>query len=97
MDITLNIFSSNHIDVMVESNGESLRWRLAGVYGDPVTGGKELSRSRQLLRRFEKQFNLPWAYVGDFNEIISFNEKDGRLARPWVQIRAFQNALSDGL
>lgn len=56
MDITLNIFSSNHTDVMVESNGESLRWRLAGVYGDTVTGGKELSR--QLLRRFEKQFNL---------------------------------------
>lgn len=41
------------------------------------------------------KLNLPWACIGDFNEIAAFNKKDGRPRRPWKQISSFQKVISE--
>jgi endonuclease/exonuclease/phosphatase family metal-dependent hydrolase len=41
------------------------------------------------------QHNLPWAIIGDFNEILFSHEKEGGNPRPLNFMHAFQDTLSD--
>ncbi|GMI77433.1 hypothetical protein HRI_001412600 [Hibiscus trionum] len=47
VDVTLRSYSQSHIDVVVEE-GEGVRWRFTGFYGNPVENERHASWS--LLR-----------------------------------------------
>ena len=77
-NIDVQSFSDRHIDAII-NHGVDDAWQFTGFYGDPDTASRENSWS--LLRTLHNQFNLPWLCIGDFNEILLVDEKQGWLDR----------------
>jgi hypothetical protein len=47
------------------------------------------------LRGLARLSSLPWCVIGDFNDILSSEEKKGRSERPQWLIRGFRQAMLD--
>ena len=77
-DFMLDVLTSsnNHIDGVMDQ-GMDDAWRFIGFYGDPETTSRE--NSWNLLRDLSQRLALPWVCVGDFNEILRLEEKQGWL------------------
>jgi hypothetical protein len=87
------IFSApNYIDVRVVESANKV-WRLIGLYGEPRWQDKYKTWDK--MRELKAQYDLPWAIIGDFNEIMFSYEKDGGNPRPEPFIQAFRDALDD--
>ena len=74
VDLSVFSFSTGHIDTRIKMNNGFL-WRFTGFYGNPNPIRK--SSSWDLLRRLKAVDNLPWVCGGDFNDILSVEEKMG--------------------
>ena len=83
MKIDVQSFSDRLIDVIIDHEVDDA-WRFIGFYRDPKTASQENSWST--LRSLSSQFNLPWVFMGDFNEILLAEEKQGWLHRPKRQM-----------
>ena len=90
MNVDVQTFSARHIDAIIEL-GVNDAWQFTGFYGDPETANRESSWS--LLRLLSQRSNLPWVCIGDFNEILFAEEKQGWLIRPERQMQGFRDAL----
>ncbi|XP_020412490.1 uncharacterized protein LOC18793550 [Prunus persica] len=93
LNLAIRSSSTHHIDAEVGGIGDSLHWRLTGFYGYPATEDTHLSWN--LLRDLASESRLPWVCMGDFNELLYANEKEGGLIRPVRQMLAFRDAISD--
>jgi exonuclease III len=90
--LKVHSYSISHIDAIINET-ESDAWRLTSFYGAPETQHREDSWT--LLRRLNSQFSLPWCCMGDFNEIVRADEKQGRLSRSENQMQRFRDVLDD--
>lgn len=70
---------SNYIDVRIVEDAQR-EWRFTGFYGEFRWADKYLTWQR--LRTLKAQHNLPWLLLGDFNEILFNDEKEGGNPRP---------------
>ncbi|KAL0350291.1 UNVERIFIED_CONTAM: hypothetical protein Sradi_4178300 [Sesamum radiatum] len=93
VDVVLQSYSHNHIDVYVRLNENQDWWRFTGLYGEPETAKREATW--RLLSQLHTQSVWPWLVAGDFNEILDQSEKWGGPPRPLWQIRKFRRALTD--
>ena len=93
-EVNLNIKSFNnfHIDAIVTEVNTSLEWRITGFYGHPQTHLRH--ESWNLLSLLCSQMQLPWFCFGDFNEIVSMEEKLGGVNRTQNQMEGFCNAIN---
>lgn len=64
---------------------------LRGFYGNHETQLK--SASWELLYRINQDKANPWCVIGDFNEILHQDEKQGCRSHPRNQMTTFKNAL----
>ena len=80
INLEIKSFSGNHIDAIVREADSNSMWRITGFYGHPETHRRY--ESWCLLAFLHSQFQLPWLCLGDFNEILSMNEKAGGIIRP---------------
>ncbi|MCH81372.1 endonuclease/exonuclease/phosphatase family protein, partial [Trifolium medium] len=89
---TITNFSTNHVDIDI---ADSIRgnWRLTRFYGYPE--GSRRRDSWNLLKTLSRRSNLPWCVIGDFNDILSSDEKKGRTDRANWLIRGFREAVLD--
>jgi exonuclease III len=85
-------FSPSHIDAIVNEN-QSDTWRFTGFYRAPETHKRE--ESWNLLQRLNAQMKVPWCCMGDFNELVRIEEKQGRHNRSDRQMQLFRDALDD--
>jgi exonuclease III len=84
-------YSRNFINIIVD-DGERGEWRLTCYYGYP-----ERSRRRQawdLLRELRNMSELPWCIIGDFNDLLSQEDKQGLHPHPNWLCEGFRNAVS---
>jgi exonuclease III len=77
VELYIHNYSINHIDAHVRSQGE-LRWRFTGFYGHSVAYRRR--ESWALLDKLHSMDDLPWSLMGDFNEILSSDERLGESA-----------------
>ena len=91
-DVLLNtyIVSPNHIDAYV-SYPVQVQWRLTGIYGHLEDHRK--NETWYLMHHLHSYTSLPWLCIGDFNEILSSDEKNGRIPKPLGLMQAFRSTL----
>lgn len=90
IDLHVQNYSQNHIDAII-SNPTGPPWRITGFYGQP-----EESRHHEtwsLLWHLYSQYSMLWICIRDYNEILSSEEKQGRLCKSHALMQAFQIAL----
>ncbi|XP_074346242.1 uncharacterized protein LOC141685013 [Apium graveolens] len=75
------------------SNEQAGRWRYTGYYGFPERAGR--IESWYMLREFSVVLDMPWCIIGDFNDIISMEEKQGGSTRPRSLMAGFFEAIMD--
>ena len=72
-------YSLNHIDAKILVSPQ-VEWCLTGVYGHPEEQRKK--ETWALLRHLHSRASMPWICIGDFNEILSSDEKSGGVPKP---------------
>lgn len=87
--VTINSSSEGHIDASIKNDAGM--WRFTSFYGNPMV--QKRKESWELIKRLSQCSNIPWIIGGDFNEILSSNEKEGGFVRPQSQINAFREAI----
>lgn len=90
VDLHIQTFTLNHIDALI-LNDLNTPWRLTGFYG----WLEELRKheSWKLLRHLHTRHSPPWLCVGDFNESLTFKEKQGGLPKSLNLMQAFWASL----
>lgn len=73
--VTLLGMCAQYIDVEVQLPGVDQRWRCTGFYGFADQALRV--HSWELLRQLAASNNLPWVVGGDYNEVLSNEEKEG--------------------
>ncbi|XP_062088747.1 uncharacterized protein LOC133795307 [Humulus lupulus] len=91
-EVSLLSYSSNHIDVMIRSVGP-YEYRLTGIYGEPNRSLR--NRTWELIRTLQMQRDSPWCLIGDFNNIISHEDKRGGLPYPNWLVQGFQDVIQE--
>ena len=87
--IDTQTYSPNHIHERVHTY-DSL-WRLTGIYEHSEEELK--GETWRLMRHLHAQASLLWVCLGDFNEILSSNEKNGGNLRPMGAMMGFRQTL----
>jgi hypothetical protein len=72
-------YSRNFINIIVEDE-EKGDWRLTCYYGYPERSRRRMSWD--LLRELRDMSTLPWCVIGDFNDLLSQEDKKGLLPHP---------------
>lgn len=92
-EMEIQNFSQHHINAIITVPTNTLPWKLTGFYGHPVPAKSHTTWSLlKILAQFEP---LPWACIGDFNEVLTSSEKWGGNVRHRHQMQDFQQALED--
>ena len=86
IDLHIQTFTLHHIDAL-RFNGSNTSWRLTSFYGWP--DGQSKHESWQLLKHLHTRSSAPWICVGDYNEIMASNEKQGGFPKPLNQMQVF--------
>lgn len=90
--VTLMGFSQNHVG-MVIVGPDMFEWRLTGFYG--FLGRRRRRESWNLIRALSRRSNLPWVCMGDFNDMLSVEDKWGNTDHPDALIQGFRDAIED--
>ena len=90
VEVSIKSYSANFIDYRVKEAESLEEWRFTLFYGDPVVTNRHISWD--MLKFLNNDQSILWALGGDFNKIISIEEKIGaeNLER---QMMAFRDAL----
>lgn len=90
-NISISSYSMHHIDLSIrDENGD---WRVTGFYGHLNRGRRHITRN--LLRQLANLNNQPWMVIGDFNDLLTSDDKRGRVAHPQWLFRGFREAVTD--
>ena len=85
-------YSPWHIDVMVNKEDGKKRWGFTGFYGNQETSKRD--ESWALIKNLSSKCELPWVIIGDFNELLHANEKEGGNVRPKGQMKVFRDTIN---
>lgn len=80
-----------YIDARVKGGGYEGQWHLTGFYGNLITSLRP--ESWRTLQSISSGSQLPWVVIGDFNEIIGEQVKEGGSQRPYRQMVRFRDAI----
>ena len=89
-DHHIQTFSPNHSGAYILS-ADKPPWRLTGFY-------RRLERHRKheswrILRHLHARASLPWVCLGDYNEILHSEEKQGGTLKPLAPMLTFKETL----
>jgi hypothetical protein len=84
-------YSRRHINIVVKDGDNNPWWKLTGFYGNPVCARR--ADSWELLKFLSTCHPVPWLCAGDFNEVVTQEEKEGSNLRKESQMTGFREAL----
>lgn len=93
INVHLISYSSHHIFVEVRDNCETgLRWFAYGIYGwaDRI----QKRRTWELIEKIRAETSGPLIMFGDFNEILSHQEREGGNRRSDREMDAFRRCIN---
>ena len=84
-------YSRNYVDAVVTEPDSSFKWRITGFYENLETYRRK--ESWDFLRCLSQKYQLPWLCFGDFNEIVSVEEKLGGVQRSKKHMDDFREVI----
>lgn len=90
VDLDIQTYTQNHIDAFIRTN-PNVSWRITGFYGKPEEHMRH--ETWDLLKYLSTRNSTPWLCIGDYNEILFAEEKDGRLPKPMHLMQEFRSTL----
>lgn len=81
---------NNFIDSEVV-NDTLARWHYTGFYGYPERARR--ADSWRMIRSLSEASALPWCIIGDFNDLMSMDEKEGGRIHPCALLEGFSNII----
>jgi hypothetical protein len=85
-------YSRNFINIIVEDVEKGV-WRLTCYYGYPERNRRRMAWD--LLRELRDMSPLPWCVIGDFNDLLSQEDKKGQHPHPNWLCSGFRSAVND--
>ncbi|XP_058755632.1 uncharacterized protein LOC131628842 [Vicia villosa] len=85
-------FSRNFINLLVQDDVRG-EWRLTCYYGFPERSKRRMAWS--MIRELHGMSQLPWCILGDFNDLLSQNDKQGLHPHPSWMCTGFQEVVGD--
>jgi hypothetical protein len=85
-------YCRNFINVEVVDSEKGV-WRLTCYYGYPERGRRR--QAWDMLRELRNMSPHPWCIIGDFNDLLSQEDKLGNFPHPNWLCAGFRNAVSD--
>ncbi|XP_074378461.1 uncharacterized protein LOC141719998 [Apium graveolens] len=82
--------TKHYVDFEV-ANDHVGRWRYTGFYVCPERGRRH--ESWELIRDLARKSNLPWCIIGDFNDMMSADEKRGGRPQPYNLLQGFTEVV----
>ena len=79
------------MDIRVAHEKEEKEWRFVGFYGLPNVSDRHVSW--QMLKGLQQEDDSTWLIGGDFNEILTVEEKIGGPPRANWPMEAFKEAV----
>ena len=89
--VEIQSYSRCFIDAFVTDPDSGFQWRITGFYGNPKTHQRK--ESWDLLKYLSQNYQMPWLCFGGFNEIVSVEEKLGRVQRSQNQMDVFREVI----
>lgn len=87
--------SKNYIHTKVTSPISSVSWFLTCVYGSPTFA--ERRNLWDSISRLKPRNDSPWCCIGDFNDLLSQDEKEGLLPHSQAQINLFREFVNNNM
>ena len=75
VDLEIMGYSKSFIDAIITEQSSGFKWRITGFYGNLEAYRR--NESWEELVALSRKNQLPWLCFGDFNEILSMEEKLG--------------------
>lgn len=91
IDLEIVNFFHSHINSKIRTEGGGNYWFVTRFYGHPETSKRCFSWN--FLDRINPSSNVGWCILGNFNEIVTQDEKSGGRPRPNKQMEDFRLAL----
>ncbi|KAI9174746.1 hypothetical protein LWI28_022207 [Acer negundo] len=91
-EVTVKSYNKGYIDAVTKDEG-GMVWRFTSFYGNPNHSLR--NHSWTLLISLGGMSRLSWFVAGDFNEILSWDEKQCGLVRSNGAISAFSEVVDD--
>jgi exonuclease III len=91
--VDIKNYSQRHINGVVFGRGFEVPWNFTGFYGHP--NASKRVEAWALLKYLAHMDSAPWVCIGDFNEILTLEEKWGGGGRPNSQMEAFRQTLEN--
>lgn len=88
---TIINLATNFINIEI-SDGRHMVWRLMCFYGYSKRSRRR--DSWRLLKDLSGFFQLSWCIFGDFNDLLSVEDKCGRVDPPWL-LSGFRETIRD--
>ena len=92
ISLEIKSYTKFHVDAVILDASSDYKWRITRFYGHPETHKRY--ESWHLLAFLNNQLQLPWLCLGDFNEILSMNEKFGGANHPQQQMDGFREIVN---
>lgn len=90
----VNILSSCSNFIDCECSHETLgKWRYTGYYGFPEK--RKRVESWNMIRSLSTKSVLPWCIIGDFNDMVSLEEKRGGQRQPRALLDGFSETIME--
>jgi hypothetical protein len=86
-------YSINHILCSCVDGDDGTNWFLSGIYGFPEEFNKW--KTWQLVNQLSTQVGSQWVCFGDFNDVLSLDEKIGGVARTPSQMSIGRQCVAD--
>ena len=86
-------YSPNHIDLLVVQEVGRPSWRFTGYYGFPKRHRR--AEAWEFIRSLNSQCHMSWCIADDFNDMLSLEDKKGRIPHPDWLINGFKEAIDD--
>ena len=90
VDLNIQTYNQNNIDALILTK-QNMSWRITGFYGKLDEHLR--NETWDLLKHLSTRTSTPCLCIGDYNQILSAEEKDGWLPKPMHLMQEFRSTL----